>query len=72
MFFISLRFIPLNADPSILIHQEGGENITIVNMYIDDFLLISKYRKALDWIKQKLKDEYNIKNLEEMKTIIGW
>lgn len=44
----------------------------MVNVYIDDFLLASKHWKALDWIKQKFKDKYNVKDLREMKTIISW
>lgn len=31
-----------------------------------------KHWRVLDWIKQKLKDKFNIKDLEKMKTIIGW
>lgn len=64
----------LNADPSILIQQEGGKknvNITMVSVYIDDFLLAAKQQKDLDWIKAKLKEEYNVKDLEEIKHIIG-
>lgn len=74
-FFTSLGFIALNADPSILIHQEEGgenENITMVSVYVDDFLLAAKQQKDLDWIKAKLKEEYNVKDLGEVKYIIGW
>lgn len=44
-FFTSLRFVALNVDLSILIHQEGGRenvNMIMVNVYIDDFLLAAK------------------------------
>lgn len=73
-FFESLGFEALNADPSILIHQESGgdRDITMVSVYVDDFLLASKGRKSVDWIKKRLDGEYNIKDLGEVKTIIGW
>lgn len=48
IFFTSLRFIPLNTDSSILIYQEGGENIMMVNVYVDNFLFASKPQKALN------------------------
>lgn len=60
-------------DPSILIHHgKQPDNITIISVYVDDFLLASKYRASMDWIKDKLKAEDNVKDLEEVKTIIGW
>lgn len=71
-FFQSLGFEALNADPSILIHQGSGGDITMVSVYVDDFLLASKDRKSVQWIKESLKNEKNIKDLGEVKTIIGW
>ena len=44
----------------------------MVSIYVDDFLLASKYRKPLERIKKKLKEEYNVKDLGEVKMIIGW
>ena len=72
-FLKGLGFKPLNADASILIHHghETGD-ITMISVYVDDFLLASKLRTLLDWIKENLKNEYNVKDLGEVKTIIGW
>ena len=61
-FFTSLGFRARNADPSILIKQQE-EDITMVSVYVDDFLLASKHRKSLDWIKEELRREYNVKDL---------
>lgn len=44
----------------------------MVSFYVDDFLLASKSRKSVEWIKEKLNNEYNVKDLGEVKTIIGW
>lgn len=72
-FFKSLGFYALNADASILIHHGKEEgDITMVSVYVDNFPLASKHRTSMDWIKKNLKEEYNVKNLEEVKTIIGW
>lgn len=70
-FFTSLGFKALNTDPSILIWQDEEEGMIMVSVYVDNFLLASKHRKPLDRIKRKLKKEYNVKDLGEMKMIIG-
>ena len=44
----------------------------MISVYMDDNLFTSKLRISLDWIKENLKNEYNFKNLEKVKTIIGW
>lgn len=62
----------LNVDLNILIyHGKKQGNITIISVYVDNFLLVSKYRVLIDQIKQKLKIEYNVKNFGDMKIIIG-
>ena len=40
-FFTDLSFIALNANPSILI-QHDKDDITMVNMYIDNFFFVLK------------------------------
>lgn len=44
----------------------------MISIYVDDFLLASKLCTSFDWIKKNLKNEYNIKDLGDVKTIIGW
>ena len=41
-------------------------------MYVNNFMLVSEYQIMLDQFKESLKSEYNIEDLEEIKTIIGW
>lgn len=41
-------------------------------MYIDNFLPVSNSQVLLDWFKGRFKDEYNVKDLGGVKTIIGW
>ena len=66
-FFTSLGFKALNADPSILTRQNEEEGIIMVSVYVNNFLLASKHWKPLDQIKRKLKKEYNVKELGEVK-----
>lgn len=41
-------------------------------MYVDDSLLASNTIAILNALKQSLAKKYNIKDLEEVKTVIGW
>lgn len=70
-FFKSLGFVQLNGDPSILMRQ-AKEETTLVNVYVDDFLLASNNADTLEIVKRELGKEYNVKDLGEVKTIIGW
>ena len=66
-----IGFRQLNGDPSILICCSEGE-ISIVSVYVDDFLLASSTMKTLNALKQSLAGEYDTKDLGEVKTIIRW
>lgn len=70
-FYTSIGFRQLNGDPSILIRQSDSE-ISIVSVYVDDFLLASNTMNALNALKEALSKEYDVKDLGEVKTIIGW
>ena len=71
-FLKSLGFYILNADASIFIYYgKKKDQITSVSVYVDDFLLASKYKHFMDWIKDKLRSEYNVKEIGEVKSIIG-
>ena len=41
-------------------------------MYIDNLALGSKNIKALEWLKDQLMNEFNMKDLGEAKKIIRW
>lgn len=43
-----------------------------MSIYINDFLLVSNTMVTLDALKKLMATKYNIKNLSEVKTIIGW
>lgn len=71
-FFKTLGFIPLNADPSILTLGKFGGEMLMISIYVDDFLLASNGSKALAWLKTSISNDYNVKDLGEVKAIIGW
>ena len=70
-FFKSLGFIQLNGDPSILM-RKSKEETTLVSVYVDDFLLASNSTDTVETVKKELGNEYNVKDLGEVETIIGW
>lgn len=70
-FFKGLGFVELNGDPSILMRQ-SKEEITLVSVYVDDFLLASNNADKLETTKRELGKEYNIKDLGEVEAISGW
>lgn len=70
-FFKGLGFVELNGDPSILMRQ-SKEEITLVSVYVDDFLLASNNADKLETAKRELGKEYNIKDLGEVEAISGW
>lgn len=41
-----------------------------MSLYIDNFLIAAKYQNLMEWFKSRLKVEYNVKNLEEVKIVI--
>lgn len=70
-FFRKIRFIPINADPCILVLIQNNELI-IVGVYVDDLILESKSSDELGWLKDQLLKEFSMKDLGEAKIIIGW
>ena len=70
-FFRRIGFTPTNADACILTIQWEGEHI-IVRVYVDDLALGSRSLEALEWLKNELIKEFNMKDLGEAKKIIGW
>ena len=44
----------------------------LISLYVNNFLLAVSKQASLNWVKKTLKGEYNVKELEEIKTIIRW
>ena len=69
-FYKCIRFRQLNREPSILIWHTK-DKISIIGIYVDDFLLASNEMVILKALKKLLGKKYKIKDLGEVKTIIG-
>ena len=52
--------------------RQSKEKTTLVSVYVNDFLLASNNADTLETVKRELGKEYNVKDLGEVKTIIGW
>ena len=70
VFYKWIRFKQLNGNPNIFIQQCETE-INIISVYVDDFCISSNTMTILNEIKVFLLREYDVKNLKEVKTIIG-
>ena len=70
-FFQKIGFTPTNADSCILTIKRERELI-IIGVYVDNLALGSRSIKALEWLKDQLMNELNMKDLGEGKKIIGW
>ena len=68
-FYKRTGFKQLYEDLNIFIKQTV-KILSIMNVYVDDFLLTSNTMLLLEELKRCLTKEYNIKDLEEVKTII--
>lgn len=68
-FFQKIGFTFTNADACIFTIKWQRELI-IIGMYVDNLILVSKNLKALEWLKDQLIKEFNIKDLKKVKTII--
>ncbi len=51
--------------------KKSKEVTTLVSVYVDDFLLVSNSTDKLETVKKELENEYNVKDLGEVETIIG-
>lgn len=69
VFYKRIGFWQFNEDFSIFIRYLGIE-ISIINMYVNNFLLALNTMNTFDMLKQSLVEEYDTKDLGEVKTII--
>ena len=44
----------------------------MIGVYVDDLILASQSQNGLNWLKDQFIQKFNVKDLGEAKTIIGW
>ena len=68
-FFREIGFILTNTNSCIFTIKRG--ELIIVRVYVDNLALGSRSIKALEWLKDQLINEFNMKDLSEARKIIG-
>lgn len=69
-FFVNDGFIRNEVDNSMYMMQPN-EFILIVIVYADDLIILSNIMEKIDWLKIKLKKEYEMNNLKELYYYLG-
>ena len=69
-FFQKIGFVLISANSCILAYIQGDVFI-LVGIYVHDFLFKSQSQDGLQWLKDWLIKEFNMKDLGKGKTIIG-
>ena len=69
-FFTKEGFTRSQADHSLYIKQTG-EYLLIVLIYVDDLIILASLLAKLAWLKAKLKEEFELSDLGELKYCLG-
>ena len=69
-FFIKEGFTRCEADHSLYIMQTG-EFLLMVLVYVDDLIILASLHAKLEWLKAKLKGEFQMSDLGELKYCLG-
>jgi Reverse transcriptase (RNA-dependent DNA polymerase) len=67
-FLESIGFIPTYSDPCVYVNKETG---VIIAMWVDDLVIFGKNLGDIEDLKTKLKAEYEMKDLGELKYFLG-
>lgn len=66
----SLHFKQSVADPCIFIRSEGAD-VTIVAVYVDDLIILTKTPKKMDEVKRSLTSQFKMKDLGKLHYCLG-
>ena len=66
----SNRYKQSDADEAVFIKHDG-ENITIIAVYVDNFLVLSNTIQRIDDLQAQLYESYTVKNLGPVKRFLG-
>ena len=60
----SLGFVPNPHDECVLMRNENGKQ-TIIILYVDDILIVADDAKMVDWLHEKLEEEYETVEIDK-------
>jgi Reverse transcriptase (RNA-dependent DNA polymerase) len=66
-----LGFSPCHTDAGVYVSRQKGVSPIYLLLYVDDFLIVSKEMRQVQWVKIKLAEEYNVHDLGEVKDFLG-
>jgi Reverse transcriptase (RNA-dependent DNA polymerase) len=68
---MKLGFFPCHSDAGVYVNTHKDSSPVYLLLYVDDFLIVSKGMKQVQWAKDKLADEYTVHDLGEVKDFVG-
>jgi hypothetical protein len=69
-YLTSVGFVRSRADDCMYVFKSASEH-TIVRVYVDDLLIVSKNSSRIAWAKSTLEAKFEMKDLGEVKYILG-
>ena len=69
-FFFSLGFKRCTSDPCLLV-LTNSLGFLIVTIYVDDLILTSKSKPLIDWVLQKAKARFPIRDVKPLSFTVG-
>lgn len=70
-FLRTIGFLPLPSDPSVLTNGKVMISRVALAVYVDDLLIAGKNEEDILHVKQLLKQRFEVKDLGEMRMVLG-
>ena len=67
---IKIGFVPLKYDSCVYIYNHNN-TVVITTLYVDDLLVIGSDVRAIETIKKKLKDNFQMSDLGDVSLVLG-
>ena len=71
-YLLSINFKQTVEDACIYVLNDDDGELVYVCLYVDDILVAAKHRRAIDMIKQKIKDKFKCKNMGPCIHFLGF
>ena len=70
-FLKSIGFIPFSLDTSVLTNGKVIINELTLAVYVDDILKAGGHKEDIVYVKQLLKERFEVKDLGEVRVVFG-
>ena len=65
-----LKFKRSDGDPCLYVRHDGN-GLMLIALYVDDLLLAAKTRTQISWMKNMLRERFDMKDLGEARVCLG-